>query len=91
MKTTKHTPGPWNVASYEAGKVVIEAHDGSDVADIVWCDRPGIVDQCRANAALIAAAPELLAFAIECARADSDCGESIREAARAAIAKAEGK
>ena len=90
MKTTKHTPGPWSVASYEAGKVVIEAHDGSDVAELIWCDKPGIVEMCKADAALIAAAPDLLAFARECARADSDCGESIREAALAAIARAEG-
>ena len=61
MKTTKHTPGPWSVASYEAGKVVIEAHDGSDVAELIWCDKPGIVEMCKADAALIAAAPDLLA------------------------------
>jgi hypothetical protein len=42
-------------------------------------------------ARLIAAAPDLLAFARECARGDSDCGEPLRAAARAAIAKAEGR
>ena len=32
---------------------------------------------------------DLLAFARECARADSDCGEGVRAAAKAAIAKAQ--
>lgn len=37
-------------------------------------------------ARLFAASPKLLAFATECARADSDCGCGIRDAAAALIA-----
>ena len=84
MKTTKHTPGPWST-EYD-GSIVMNRQIVSGPIAPESADR----EERDANAALIAAAPDLLAFARECARADSDCGESIREAARAAIARAEG-
>lgn len=86
MKTT-HTPGPWytGINDDDSDKVF---QDGSGVA-IMSGGRRSQAER-DANARLIAAAPDLLAFAIECARADSDCGEAVRDAARAAIAKAKG-
>ena len=95
MKTTKHTPGPWKWDE-SWGAIVTNHPNGHKLVCPMWtgCDRRGlgheVVAEDMANARLIAAAPDLLAFARECARADSDCGESIREAARAAIARAEG-
>jgi hypothetical protein len=60
---TKHTPGPW----YQVGAWV--EHEDDDVADICSCD-PATIGQEHlgrsdsemcANAALIAAAPDMLA------------------------------
>ena len=93
MTKTKHTPGPWHIIDHafpglnHRNRPIVD--DAGDTLCAVRGD--GVVNSIRdANARLIAAAPDLLAFARECARADSDCGESIREAARAAIARAEG-
>lgn len=66
-----HTPGPWLVKTdwlacsrYEYQEIVHETHPGSIVLDSIctlmaheWLAKP---DERRANAALIAAAPELL-------------------------------
>ena len=50
---TKHTPGPWKF-----NDDYVRATDGTPVAD-VWLDNPKEDED--ANAALIAAAPDLLA------------------------------
>ena len=86
----KHTPGPWQVN--RKGQTHVEAaRDGQGINIIANCDDPDDIrtrDEDRANAKLIATSPDLLAFARECARADSDCGPAVREAARALVAKA---
>lgn len=86
----KHTPGPWQVN--RNGQTHVEAaRDGQGINIIANCDDPDDIrtrDEDRANAKLIATSPDLLAFARECARADSDCGPAVREAARALVAKA---
>lgn len=51
MSTTTHTPGPWRVSKHASGLLKIETKDR------VICD--GFARE-AANAALIAAAPELL-------------------------------
>ena len=90
---TKHTAGPWK---FNDGYV--RAEDGTPVAD-VRLDNPK--EEEDANAALIAAAPELLEAAkkaLDCIKgfdtafADGD-GDKLEEVRllEAAIAKAEGK
>ena len=89
----KHTPGPWKVCGNTIKSVRIV--DGVEVPDefvaMPMCggnwDRR-YLGEWDANAKLIATSPDLLAFARECARADSDCGPAVREAARALVAKA---
>lgn len=62
----KHTPGPWVVdinhatGNPEFIRTFISSSDGGDMYDIanVWCDETG---NAKANARLIAAAPDLLA------------------------------
>lgn len=57
MNTTKnHTPGPWE---HEKGSVSVFAKDGNKVCDTIWWNKT--VPEAKANAALIAAAPDLLA------------------------------
>lgn len=90
----RSTPGPWTVGVEPTLNTIRIRDNDLDVlpiATLFYSDggKPRYQrDEAIANARLIAAAPDLLDFAAECARADSDCGPSIREAARAAIAKA---
>lgn len=90
----KHTPGPWRT---EGNRIVSNSpHMSADVADV--CARFGS-DTARADARLIAAAPELLAtcrlmlHVLEVNDLDpvdvNYC--SIRERAEQAIAKAGGR
>lgn len=96
--TAAHTPGPW--VSNDLSQRV---HTADDVT-IARCE-PHSTDVAKANARLIAAAPELLAFVEKIDRwiqrsEDDDCeylnGEGwddlriLQVAARAAIAKARG-
>ena len=84
MTTTQHTPGPWRLAW---GKIV----DQSDKAVCLLAPRKGAL-----NSHLIASAPDLLS-ALVALLEQADLGEvdeetaPIVEAARAAIAKAEGR
>ena len=66
--TTKHTPGPWRESAfdYERG-VIVAGEKGVHVAKV---EQQGMGHTAAANAALIAAAPDLLA-ALEGARAES--------------------
>lgn len=61
MENTKHTPGPWT-STHDADVQQPTFHIGTplepDVARVNDC-----IEQAEANARLIAAAPELLAFA----------------------------
>lgn len=101
-----HTPGPWGVQRVKGSYLVpfhVLAEDGKPVAycegDQLRPDRTGI-GEARANARLIAAAPELLAALKDCrdwlvAICDSTKLEETErgylEAATNAIAKAEGR
>ncbi len=61
---TKHTQGPWNVShESDAGMnrlYIIKTDDLREIAFTSHRDFDGIPDDAQANAALIAAAPELL-------------------------------
>lgn len=97
---SKHTPGPWlqGEDGYSLGNgVVYSRHANGNPKDI--CTIRGWGDECKHNAALIAAAPDLLVVAQEflealeeegllCECGEVDCRTS---RARAAIAKARGE
>lgn len=98
--STKHTPGPWTVNPH--------FNHGAEVrslASVAWCSVASthgasgsqVIDvaEARANARLIAAAPDLLE-ALEAAHGylvmmGTDHADHIRGVCRAAIAKAKGK
>ena len=91
----QHTPAPWewdgNVCKYNPDDEApwLTANSGLTpiLTGMIRCDNP-------ANACLIAAAPELL-HALQQLLAKVECGTALEcllcEAARAAIAKAEGR
>ena len=86
MTTTQHTTGPW-IFTGNAGQVF--AFNSRKIAD---CGNAGMSKENASNARLISAAPELLLIAKDyvlfCERHDLE-GATL-DAARAAIAKAEG-
>ena len=97
---SKHTPGPWQTdqAEHDAPYQDIRIHAGKGSICSVWIDDAPLHDynaEQRANARLIAAAPDLLE-ALKQTR-DAFIGISIEvqadalRVARAAIAKAEGE
>ena len=79
-----HTPGPWDVSF---GRNDAAIHAGGTIAMI-----DDVMTGWRANARLIAAAPELLAALGDIvASSDANCGDSLANAIRTAkdaIAKA---
>jgi hypothetical protein len=89
-----HTPGPWRVNAYDARLTVWGKHR------VAVVDKEPDGDTSAANAALIAAAPDLLAALkqyliakpqCECGINNSGCEMAkAQQVARAAIAKAEG-
>ena len=90
----KHTPGPWEVdletgEINASGAVLGTVHRGDDFP----CCEEDISEECKANAQLIAAAPDLFAACKEFVR-KVECGEarSVRSyrQMKDAIAKAEG-
>lgn len=92
--TTKHTKGPWRVAG---ANVKSESDIGIHGKDYIICDmcRDGYDDsEQMANAALIAAAPELLVAVQRCLNyiegAEAESGQTLQcgDLARAAIQKA---
>lgn len=96
--TAKHTPGQWHMSPTHLGRAFdIGAEDNANIALVHGIDgnscenHPG---EFEANAHLIAAAPELLE-ALEDLMFGAERGiqphENYIVAARAAIAKAEGK
>lgn len=91
-KADNFTPGPWKVDSDGADVWVMKDHSGGQGIAAIF-DVNGIAEM-TANAALIAAAPELLAALEFCAEAlDTEAGGLYKahvEQARAAIAKAKG-
>jgi len=95
--TSKHTPGPWIYFSEAPAIMGLDTEDGTQSVEI--CIFPEWFDEYKseqwANAALIAAAPDLLEALEELNKIMEDgCGvwtiESQRRA-RAAIAKAKGE
>jgi hypothetical protein len=90
----KHTPGPWTLEDGEA--LVIRGSDDGQICIANWLRGRGGLggrrknDEVQANARLIAAAPDLLDALKGVVRiADRQTVEF--DAARAAIAKAEGR
>jgi hypothetical protein len=85
--STKHTPRPWHVDGDGGISCEIGLNKDWPIADCSGPDR-------SANAVLIAASPDLLAFAAEFVEA-WDLGmagdSSLLKSARAAIAKATGE
>jgi hypothetical protein len=55
MNTHTNTPGPWHLGK-RGGNPAIYGKDGTEIAEILH----GLTDEWRANARLIAAAPEML-------------------------------
>src|SRR5689334_19211469 len=104
MSTTKHTPGPWHVEAEEwtDGQGILICCKDAGVALIDPDDEEGATPEDFANAHLIAAAPEMLEALKAFLRAPSigsngngsvtiEVATFNLDAARAAIAKAEGK
>lgn len=90
MSTTKHTPGPWT-----AQGLAIVASDRSFVGRLYpWCADPQDAECAKANARLIAAAPELLESIeqlLVCMRLAGWEDDPASIKARAATAKAKGE
>lgn len=93
---SKHTPGPWSVVEYDHA-ICVQTESSkktkfgaSRYAAIGGFDRsdPAQLAEARANARLIAAAPELLAFAQEWISKQGSDENYMTKKARAAIAKA---
>lgn len=87
MSEATHTPGSWKCWAGETGEFNITVDDGVTICSrSAWGHR---ANESRANAHLIAAAPELLA-ALRAVVAVADRKTDEFDRARAAIAKAEG-
>lgn len=92
MSAPKFTPGPWDVIKPRdtGGWGLCVAHTG--VPGVIVARIPGrSINTREANAQFIAAAPDMYAAIEEVARGDSDCCDSLRLLARAALAKARGE
>ena len=61
MENTKHAPGPWMESSFEVWSPLNGKRFGKVVANLRRAEAPD--DEARANARLIAAAPDLLEVA----------------------------
>lgn len=84
----KHTPGTWQV-SHQREDLILVGTDAQNVAEMIH-DAVDL-DEIEANARLISAAPELLAALKGFLHADPDVFADELAAARAAIAKVQGK
>jgi uncharacterized NAD-dependent epimerase/dehydratase family protein len=105
MSKHKHTPGPWTALPEECDKPYVRIRGTrlgwrfkiANVMNAGYDDPPEReVEETRANAALIAAAPELLealqeVFMIGDRLVSDVYGYEFKEKARAAIAKATGE
>lgn len=97
MTQSKHTPGPWEVqdnTDQEFGQLRVDSYYDGPVA---ICGTNGetlkVGDECRANAKLMAASPDLLEalkIQVDLSEKRKDFGEFYLMA-KAAIAKAEGR
>lgn len=64
MRTT-HTPGPWTTGGF--ANIVVNSADGFTIVACPCGSPNAAIAEIKANAALIAAAPELLSSLEECA------------------------
>lgn len=96
---SKHTPGPWSLNKrFKSPVVALDLKDGGALLPIVDAVHGFDNAQAKANARLIAAAPELLE-ALQELRANigaaslsqNEKGKQVRALADAAIAKATGE
>jgi hypothetical protein len=90
---SKHTPGPWSVMRTPSGYDHIRGPKGQRISH-ECSDLDDLGDEAKANATLIAAAPDLLAALKKIANGEGYYGAQAREykeIAAIAIAKAEGK
>ena len=95
---TTHTPGPWTVQlpPNEARIRVVDHRalqfDNSWIADLMYwsssSERGPMREEALANAKLIAAAPDLLAFAMRVCNGEGDSIRTLIEQGKAAIEKA---
>lgn len=88
MSERKHTPGPWRISGHSEDspeKLSVEDGYGYFIAEVDF----GLAQ--KANARLIAAAPELLEFAEEWLCMQGSDENYMTAKARAAIAKAKGE
>lgn len=94
MPNTPHAPGPWKVTGYE--NLTVNSPKGNTIVAAPGSDT-GSLPELKANAALIAAAPELLeALQIMVVSAEYMAEKGLPfpagiERARAALAKARGE
>lgn len=93
---SKHTPGPWKATFFEHGAFQIEnANTGEIIAECERCDDRR--EEQYANAHVVAAAPDLLEALVKIEEEtwapihDKERFLRMRNIARAAIAKAEGR
>jgi len=86
--TPQFTPGPWDFMEGRTLLHVETANDHPAGAGIAICS---LAKNQHANAHLIAAAPELYALALQVAEHFENTDAPLGAAARAALAKAEGR
>ena len=94
-----HTPGPWTVDPKTLAVYAPDRHGHAAAVLVADCDCSWLLaNEIRANAALVAAAPDLLA-ALQALVGEADLGEidhddstrALLAQARAAIARATGR
>ena len=83
--SAQHTPGPWTFGYYGCNGYCIQG-GGQHIATSILYKKDGG----EANARLIAAAPDLIAFAHRLAQCEIPEAEDYAAEARALIAKVEG-
>jgi hypothetical protein len=101
---TQHSPGPWTLRKSGDGKCISITGSAANYWVDLDCEVDSDdkdLDVAMANARLIAAAPDLLIVAEEFLTHEGEsclllgvegwCGECLKCAARAAVAKAKGK
>jgi hypothetical protein len=85
---TQHTPAPWSYDEFNGKLWITDDTCIGTIAQLVTDSEKGNWDEDKANARLIAAAPELLAALQEIESRFCTGEETFRSIARAAIAKA---
>lgn len=89
MSETKFTPGPWDKFDLIIGRMIDNRHRYTSIASI-YESEPGYDGEDKANANLIAAAPDLYE-ALELVYNQMDYWDVGHDEAREALAKARGE